>query len=117
MLKKIKTRIYAAPAVKGLTYVYDYLIITGGNKNKLFHYRANLESLETQNILITFVQCRTNVEDVALTLYKCYKNVLCMLAGIAASVESKIYSEENSRVLINLENNFKIHSQILYNCM
>ena len=82
-------QIYLSP----LTYLYDYLIITRGNKSKLFHYRANLESLETQNILITFVQCRPNVEDVGPTLYKCYKNVLCMFAGIAASVESKIYSE------------------------
>ena len=34
---------------------------------------------QTQNICITFVQCWTNVEDVGLTLYKCYTNVLCLL--------------------------------------
>ena len=34
---------------------------------------------QTQNICITFVQCRTNVEDVGSTLYKCYTNVLCLL--------------------------------------
>ena len=31
------------------------------------------------NICITFVQRRTNVEDVGPTLYKCYTNVLCLL--------------------------------------
>ena len=37
---------------------------------------------KTQNICITFVQCRTNVEDVGPTLYKCYTNVLCLLGGL-----------------------------------
>ena len=32
----------------------------------------------TQNIFITFIQCWVNVEDVGPTLYKCYKNVLCL---------------------------------------
>ena len=30
---------------------------------------------------MTFVQCLTNVEDVAPTLYKCYTNVLCLLGS------------------------------------
>ena len=34
--------------------------------------------LQTQNILKTSVQCWTNVEDVGPTLYKCFKNVLCL---------------------------------------
>ena len=34
---------------------------------------------QTQNICITFIQRRPNVEDAAPTLYKCYKNVLCLL--------------------------------------
>ena len=29
--------------------------------------------------IITFVQCWTNVEDVAPTFYKCYTDVLCLL--------------------------------------
>ena len=33
----------------------------------------------TQNVCIIFVQCRTNVEDVRSTLYKCYTNALCLL--------------------------------------
>ena len=33
-------------------------------------------SQQTQNICITFVQCRPNVEDVEPTLSKCYENVL-----------------------------------------
>ena len=34
---------------------------------------------QTQNICITFVQCRPNVSDVGPTLYKCDTNVLCFL--------------------------------------
>ena len=34
---------------------------------------------QTQNICITFVQPRPNVFDVGPTLYKNYKNVLCLL--------------------------------------
>ena len=30
---------------------------------------------QTQNICIKFIQCRSNVEDVGPTLYKCYANV------------------------------------------
>ena len=36
---------------------------------------------QTQNICITFVQCRPNVFDVGPTLYKCYTNVLCLLGN------------------------------------
>ena len=36
-------------------------------------------SQQTQNILITFIQCWSNVFDVGPTLYKCYTNVLCLL--------------------------------------
>ena len=32
----------------------------------------------TQNICLTFVQCRPSVYDVGPTLYKCYTNVLCL---------------------------------------
>ena len=39
-------------------------------------------NIQTQNICITFVQCRPNVFDVGPTLYKCYKNVLCLLGNI-----------------------------------
>ena len=35
--------------------------------------------MSTQNILITFVQHRPNVFEVGPMLYKCYKNVLCLL--------------------------------------
>ena len=38
-----------------------------------------LGTQQTQNICITFVQRRPNVEDVGPTLYKCYANVLCLL--------------------------------------
>ena len=37
----------------------------------------------TISICITFAQCRTNVEDVGPTLYKCYKMFcVCLLLGI-----------------------------------
>ena len=38
-----------------------------------------LTSQQTQSICITFVQCRTNVEDVGPTMYKCYTNILYLL--------------------------------------
>ena len=34
---------------------------------------------QAQNICIILVQCWTSVEDVGLTLYKCYTKVLCLL--------------------------------------
>ena len=37
------------------------------------------DTQQTENICITFIQCRTNVEDVGKALYKCYANVLCLL--------------------------------------
>ena len=39
---------------------------------------------------ITFVQCWTNVEDVVLMLYKCHRNVFCLL-GIRACVMAVRY--------------------------
>ena len=36
---------------------------------------------QIQNIFITCVQCWTNVDDVGPALYKCYKNVLCLLGN------------------------------------
>ena len=38
---------------------------------------------QTQNICITFIQCRPNVFHGGLTLYKCYSDVLCLLSGAA----------------------------------
>ena len=38
---------------------------------------------QTQNICITFIQCRLNLFDVGPTLYKCYTNVL--FAGMQQS--------------------------------
>ena len=40
---------------------------------------AQQDPQQTQNICITFLQCRTNVEGVGPTLYKCYTNILCLL--------------------------------------
>ena len=38
-----------------------------------------MHAQQTQNICITFIQCRRNVFDVGPTLYKCYTNALCLL--------------------------------------
>ena len=43
------------------------------------HCGWSILTQQTQNIYITFVQYKTTVEDVELTLYECYKNVLCLL--------------------------------------
>ena len=40
---------------------------------------------QTQNICITFIQHRANVEAVGPTLHNCYINVLCLL-GIASTI-------------------------------
>ena len=40
------------------------------------------QSQKTQDICITFLQCRHNVFDVGSTLYKCYTNVLCLLVAL-----------------------------------
>ena len=37
-----------------------------------------IPSQQTQNLYITFIQCRPNVFDVGPTLYKCYTIVLCL---------------------------------------
>ena len=49
----------------------------------------------TQNICITFIQCRINVADVGPTLYKCYTNVLCLLGY---SLTLSTVSEHSRRV-------------------
>ena len=36
---------------------------------------------QAQNICLTFIQRRPDVEDVGQTLYKCYANVLCLLGS------------------------------------
>ena len=45
----------------------------------LYRHLASYRSQQTQNIFITCVQRRHNFYDVDPTLYKCYKNVLCLL--------------------------------------
>ena len=51
--------------------------ITASSDWKYFVILSDIVSQQAQNICITFVQRRTNVEDVGSTLYKCY--VLCLL--------------------------------------
>ena len=55
-------------------------MLPGAHKIHCFYL---VKSQQTQNIGITFVQCRTNVEDVGPTLYKCYRNVLCSLGWLS----------------------------------
>ena len=43
------------------------------------HNYSSMNTQQTQNICITFVQRRPNVYDVGPTLYKSYTNVLCLL--------------------------------------
>ena len=58
----------------------------------------------TQNICITFVQGRTNVEDVGPTLYKCYTYVLCSLGKLFVRCntfdKSLVYVERLSFLLV-----------------
>ena len=48
-------------------------------------YSLVLPSPANTKLFITIVQCRTNVEDVGPTLYRCYANVLCLL-GVLLSI-------------------------------
>ena len=43
-----------------------------------YHWTRSINTQQTQNICITFIQCRPKVFDVGPTLYKCYTNVLCV---------------------------------------
>ena len=43
---------------------------------------------QTQNICITFIQFVANVEEVGPTLYKCVRNVLCLLGTNSVLVDS-----------------------------
>ena len=45
---------------------------------KIVEFTA-VHAQQTQNICITFMQRRPNVEEVETSLYKCYTNVLCLL--------------------------------------
>ena len=59
---------------------------------------------QTENICITFVQRRPNVEDVGPTLYKCYANVFCLL-GIDTRV-----------TLVTMETHFLAFRYNRYRC-
>ena len=70
--------------ITGSTYpayqrrLYNVVLMLGQmNKPAWFINHAQ----QTHNSCITFVQCRTNVEDVGPTLYKRYTNVVCLLDG------------------------------------
>ena len=57
------------------------------------------ESQQTQNICITFVQCRSNVFDVGPTLYKCYTNVLCLPGYDRSYLLVKCLSGQSARMV------------------
>ena len=52
---------------------------------------------QTQNMCITFVQCRTNVEDVGPTLYKCYTHVFEGQAQLHSHAWAVICAEKFNR--------------------
>ena len=64
-----------------------------GNGNGREHFSAKnpqrgMDSQQTQEICITFVQRLTNVFDVGPTLYKCYTNILCLLGFTSQETNS-----------------------------
>ena len=76
MLANIEpTMFYLVDCLCGPLSTVDLLFIVTASQM----YGPAHTSQQTQNICITFAQCRTNVEDVGPTLYKCYTNVLCLL--------------------------------------
>ena len=48
---------------------------------------ADVNTQQTQNSCITFVQFWSNVKDVGPTLHKCYPNIMCLL-GSCSTVDS-----------------------------
>ena len=56
--------------------------LNAGPASEALEHHGIIESQQTQNICITFIQRRTNVFDVGPTLYKCYTNVLCFAGMI-----------------------------------
>ena len=52
----------------------------------------------TKQFCITFIHCRTNVEDVGPTLFKCYTNVVCLI-GYALFKKTTKFSISNSTTL------------------
>ena len=50
---------------------------------------------QTQNFFITFVQRRPNAFDSGPTLYKCYKNVLCLLGVMVTLI---VYPERSTQL-------------------
>ena len=48
---------------------------------------ASCTSQQTQNMCITFIRCRPKVFAVGPTLYKCYRNVLCLLGWVLIGID------------------------------
>ena len=74
---------WPAPAMPA-QHLTDIGLVSACNAACSKQYQTSCFSQQTQNICITFVQRRPNVFDVGPTLYKCYKNVLCLLGLNAA---------------------------------
>ena len=59
-------------------YIFTFSQLCLAAAINIFNW-VKITSQQTPNICITFVQRRPNVFDVGPTLYKCNKNVLCLL--------------------------------------
>ena len=71
----------------------------------------NLSTQQTQNICVAFVQHRPNVFDVGPKLYKCYTNVLYLLA-----TGSLLGHPFNSASIVSCQNTYpliKVYSMTL----
>ena len=82
-LKQYKTRVsyFLEYMFKQITFKFTNKYTT--KKNRICVIGKGAHSKQTQNISITFVQRRPNVFDVGPALYKCYRNVLCLLGWIS----------------------------------
>ena len=57
-----------------IIFIWKYIIVIS-----MSIYLCFVFTQQTQNVCITFVQCRPNVFDAGPTLYKCHTNVLRLL--------------------------------------
>ena len=82
------SRLYSTRSQLGRLQEHHFVVFMSGQRRRQWlNFKptqsqrlmsASRISQQTQNICITFVQRRHNVFDVGPTLYKCYRNVLCL---------------------------------------
>ena len=80
-----------------ITFCGNYPVTLGSTPTLRSYILLNTQP--TQNICITFVQCRPNVFDVGPTLYKCYTSVLVFTEYVCSDRTCVHYRMSGDRIL------------------